>query len=176
MLPVVHGDLRDAHPARILERLEQQGLGLLASLVGSHVVGSLQVDRVNLVGFHELQDLHHLRRRRSHLLDLFVFDDDVAVLFVFETLYDFTARDGFVFGLAIQDLLDARAVVFVELVETDALTAGSGVQFDRERDQPEGKMPFPNCGCHNEKAPLVEDSFNHYTANILWQLCCGGCA
>src|ERR1035438_10283106 len=37
----------------------------------------------------------------------------------------------------------------MELVEADAFASRRAVQFDGERDQPEGKMPFPNSRRHD---------------------------
>ena len=44
---------------RLAQRLEQQRIRLLAALVRRHIVRALEVDRIHLVGLHELQDLHH---------------------------------------------------------------------------------------------------------------------
>ena len=70
-------------------------------------------DGIHLFRFDEFQDLHYLGGLRRHLLDLFVFDDYVAIFFVLKAFDDFAARDGLVLGLAVDHLLDARSVGLV---------------------------------------------------------------
>src|ERR1019366_8096449 len=57
---------------------------------------------------------------------------------------------------------------FVKLVKADALATGGTVQFNRERDQSEREVPFPNCGSHC----LYLAAF-HYTSNIIPSFCIG---
>src|SRR5260370_15989914 len=77
----------------------------------------------------------------------------------------------FYIGLAIQNLLDARDVMYVKLVEADALTARRAVQFNRERDHPEGQVPFPNGKSHFPSLAI-----SYYTSNIRSRFCIGAVA
>ncbi len=107
MLAIVHGDLGEGVVGRFAEGLEQQRVRLFAAFVGGHVVGAFQVDGVHLIALDELQDLHHLGGFGRDLLDVFVVDLDVVILFVLIALDEFAARDGLVFGLTVDHLLDA---------------------------------------------------------------------
>src|SRR5260370_36308788 len=77
----------------------------------------------------------------------------------------------FYIGLAIQNLLDARDVMYVKLVEADALAARRAVQFNRERDHPEGQVPFPNGKSHFPSLAI-----SYYTSNIRSRFCIGALA
>src|SRR5262249_7547870 len=96
------------------------------------------------------------------LLDLFFLDDHVAVLLVLEAFDDLAARDGFVFGLAIEDLFDTRSVVFVKLVEADAFAARGAVQAHGEGDESECQMTFPDCGCHGVETSSAGGAVSWY--------------
>ena len=150
VLAIVHGKLGNAQIAGFLQSVEQQRVRLFARLFRSHVIRRFEVDRIDLGRLHEFQDLHHLGRRRCDFLDIGVVDHHIAVFFVFVAFDDFVARDRLVLSRAEQHLANARAVRLVQLIKVDALAARGAVQFDRERDQPERQVPFPNGGCHGQ--------------------------
>ncbi|MGA2725528.1 MAG: hypothetical protein ABSG79_24350 [Bryobacteraceae bacterium] len=68
-------------------------------------------------------------------------------------LHQFVARDRLVFGLAIQDLFDARVVALVELIETDGLAARGGVETYGKRDEAERDMTLPDTVPHGYASP-----------------------
>ena len=148
VLAIVHGDLGHAHTAALPQRFEEQSVGLFAAFIGRHVIGALKVDGVDLVGLHELQDLHHLGGFGRDLLDILIVDDDVFVFLVLVAFDDVAARDGLVFRLAIHHLLDARIIVFVQQVEADGFAAGRAEQFDGKRHQTKSQMSLPNGAGH----------------------------
>ncbi len=154
VLAIVHGDLCDADVAGSFERVVQQRVGFFARLIGRHIERAFEVDRVHFVALDEFQDLHDLGGGGRHLLDVFVLDHHVAVLFVLVALDDFAARDGLIFRLAVNHLLDARVVGLVELVEADALAARGGKQLDGKRDEAEREMPLPDCSSHGDNLPI----------------------
>ena len=123
VLAIVHRHLGQRVVLRFAQRLEQQRVRLLAAFVGRHVVGALQIDRIDVVGLDEFQDLHHLGGLGRDLLDVFVVDLDVVILLVLVALDQFAARHGLVFRLAVDHLPDARMVVFVEQIEADGFAA-----------------------------------------------------
>ena len=148
VLAIVHRHLGHAVVAGILQRGEQQRVRLLAALIRGHVVGTLQVDGVHLVGLDEFQDLHHLGGARRRLPDILVLDHHVAILLVLVALNSLRARDRFVFKLAIGNLLDARMVVLVQYVEADGFAARRAEQTDGKRHHAEDQVALPDACCH----------------------------
>jgi hypothetical protein len=141
-------DLRHAVVARLLHGGEQQGVGLFAAFVRRHVIGAVEIDRVDVFALDEFQNLHHLRRLRRDFADVLVVHHDVLALFVLVAFDDLVARDWLVFGLAIEYLLDARMVLFVELVKADGFAPRRRKQAHGKRYKPERQMPFPCARCH----------------------------
>src|SRR5215469_4267094 len=148
VLAVVHGELGDGDVFAFLEGLGEQRVRAPARFLGKHVIGGIEVDRVDLGFLDELEDLHGLGGLGLDLLDLFGLDDDVLVLAEFVALDDLTAVDDLVLERANVLLLHPLQVGTVEHVEGDALTAGALQAADRKRDQAKGKVPGPNGGRH----------------------------
>src|SRR5262249_49770745 len=127
---VVHGDVGHTHITALAQSFEQQSIGLFAALIGRQVIGALEINGIDLGGLHELEHFHSLGRLGGDLLDLFVFDDHVLVFFVLVAFDDVAALDRLVLRLAVKNLLHARVIGFVQLIEAYGLTAGSAVQSD----------------------------------------------
>jgi hypothetical protein len=100
------------------------------STLRGYIIGCVEIDRIDLRLGHELQHLHHAGTARRNLRQFIVLDDHVAVLFVLVAFDQFVARDRLVFGLAVQDLFDARVITLVELIETDGWGARGGVELN----------------------------------------------
>ena len=66
------------------------------------------------------------------MLQFVLCNDDVAVLLILEAFDQLGAGDGPVLGLAVEDLLDARLIALMKLVEVDGLTTSGGVELDGE--------------------------------------------
>src|SRR5690606_5564805 len=130
---------------------------------GFEVVGLLKVNGVDLLELHELLDVDGTGALNSQVGQLFVGDDDVAVLVVF------VAPDNFVLGhlpLAVGAKLqvtDAAAADGVELVEGDVFALGRRVDLDGDVDQAKAEGALPEClhaagssflmsvGCHRRR-------------------------
>jgi hypothetical protein len=150
---IMHGELRQGGLRGAPQNFVQQRVGLLAGPFRRYIIGCVQVHRIDLRLGHEFQHLHHAGTARSNLGQFALLDDHVAVLFVFVAFDQFVARDRLVFGLAVQDLFDARVVALVELVETDRLGAGGGVETYGKRDEAEGNVTFPDAVPHGYASP-----------------------
>jgi hypothetical protein len=59
-------------------------------------------------------------------------------------------RDRLAFGLAIENLFDARVVAAVQLMKAEGLTARGGAELHGEGDHTESDMTFPNAVCHDD--------------------------
>ena len=148
VLAVVHGQLGDGDVLAFFQRLGQESVGPASGFFGQHVVGGLEVYGINLVGFHELQNLHGLRGLRLDLLDLFRLDDDVFALAELVTLYDFAALHHPIVCRTVVLLLHPLQVVAMQHVEGDAAAARAGEKPHRHGDQAERQISRPNRGCH----------------------------
>jgi hypothetical protein len=58
VLTTVHGDLGQSDVPGLVERRVQQGIGFLASRVGSDIVGGLEVDWIDFAQVNELKNLN----------------------------------------------------------------------------------------------------------------------
>ena len=148
MFAIVHGHFRHAVIARLLQSGEKQRVGFLAAFIGRHVIGAFQINRIDVFAFDELENLHHARGFRRHLADIFLVNDNVLTLFVLITFHDLVARNRLVFGLTEKDLLDARMILFVELIKADGFATRGREQADGKRNKSEREMPLPGAGCH----------------------------
>jgi len=80
--------------------------------------------------------------------DILVLHYDILAFFVLIALDDLIARDRFVLGLTVDNLLDSRAIVLVKLIEADVLAACCREQTHGNRNQPKCQMTFPNARRH----------------------------
>src|ERR1035438_6944019 len=125
------------------------------STLRGYIIGCVEIDRIDLRLGHELQHLHHAGTARRDLLQFSLLDDHVAVLFVLVAFDQLIARDRLIFGLAVQDLFDARVVALMELIETDRLGARGGVKLNRNRDQAERDVTLPDTVPHGYASLLA---------------------
>src|SRR5690349_10735336 len=82
MLPGPYNHIRDGNLARLLQRLAQQRINLLPTLLRSHVVRGLVVFRRYVGGFRETLDVDRLGRFRVGTPEIFVAQRDVLSLLV----------------------------------------------------------------------------------------------
>ena len=79
----MHGDLGDRRIIHLGHRLEQECIGALTSLFGNREIGRVEVNRIDLAQFHELDDFHRRRRRGLQFFQLGRVDEDIFVLVYF---------------------------------------------------------------------------------------------
>ena len=83
------------------------------------------------------------------LFQLFRIDFDEGVRGLFVALHDFVALDHALAMRAVELLTNARPANLVNLMEADMFAPRRGVQADRYRDEPEGKITLPDSGSHS---------------------------
>jgi len=113
-----------------------------------HVVGGIQIDRIDLRGGNELDHLYDPGGAGLDMGQVMLVQDDIAVLLVLEAFDQFRAGHRLILGPAVEDLLDARMVATMEVVKADGFAASGSVQFDRERNDAEGDVTLPNSAGH----------------------------
>jgi len=78
--PVVGGVAGNGGAPTLAHHLDQEMVGLLAALVGRQVIGTIEVDRIDLVRRHELRNGNGLGRLFLHGLEFFGGEGHVLVL------------------------------------------------------------------------------------------------
>ena len=124
----------------LLERLGEQAIGAIATLVGAEVVDLLEVLAVDARERDELDDVDRARRLLLERLQLFGREDDVLVLRELVALDRFVAGHDFVVVLGADVLLlEPRAALLVQHVERHARLGLRGrVDVDGDGDEAEG--------------------------------------
>ena len=93
MLLVADDDLRDRDAAGLLERLDEQPVGLLGALLRQQVVGLAEVERVDLVDRDEVADVDRVRQLDVEAVDVLVLELDEAALLELEAPDDVVGID-----------------------------------------------------------------------------------
>src|SRR5690349_10240588 len=119
-------------------------IGFLPGLFGNHEVRCVEVNRIDALGFHELENFHVVARRWRYALHLFVAYDYVSVFLDLVPLHQLASLYHSLAMRTVSLLLNPAATYFMNLVEADALCARRRVQPDRNRDQAESNVAFPN--------------------------------
>ena len=163
----------DADASALLQRAQQQLVGLLRSTRRHHVVGLLEIDRVDVLETDELLEVDHAARRRSDPLDLLRLEEDVRLRF------DLVAPDEILvrhlhFGGTLVVIVRLRrlgdhvvllglperrtglddppvsdaAPLSVEEMEPDVLRFRRGIERDGDRHEPEAQGPSPDRTRH----------------------------
>src|SRR6267143_220895 len=86
---LMHGEFCDGSVTGLFHSFHEQLISLHPGVLGSNVIGGIKVERIHLAQLHELQNLHHARRGRLDLVELFFAEQNVLILFVFVALHDF---------------------------------------------------------------------------------------
>ena len=60
-------------------------------------------------------------------------------------------------GLAVEDVLAARMVALMKLIQADGLAAGGGLEPKAECNEPEGTVTVPDCVVVAIEFPPVTD-------------------
>src|SRR5581483_1920753 len=149
VLALMHGDLRNGTEAGLAHGFKQQMVRLLASFFRHHKVRCVKVDGIDAFRFDELKDLHVVAGGGRNLLHFFVIDDDVSIFFDFEAFDQLTAFNDPVALRAKRLLLDTASADLMNLVKAYALRTRRREQTDRNGNQSEGDISFPDCGSHN---------------------------
>src|SRR5438067_4814614 len=148
-------ELRHAHLAGLLHRLDQQRVRLGGAPVGHQVVRALVIDGIDLLEIDEILDLDRLGRARIERFQFFARDRDVAALGDLESLDDVLPRHFLPVGAADALLLDARAVLVVEHVEADLFGRGRREQLHGDADQAEADRTAPDRPRHLQATSLA---------------------
>jgi hypothetical protein len=135
----------DAHLARGLQRGVQQGVGAIAARPRrQHVVGLLEIDRVDGRCVHEVHDVDRARGFHVHAAQLGLVQQHEVALVVLVALDDLGPRHLLAGGLVHAQVADGRAVAAVHQREMQLLGAALGAaQRDRDLDQAEGDVTLP---------------------------------
>jgi hypothetical protein len=110
---------------------------------GSHEIGPLEIEHVDLVHADEPGELERPLRFELHRIDLVLAEQDIFALLHFIALDDLIGLDRPHAGgdLLVADPLAAR---FVDLVEADLRARlGRGMDLDRDRDQRQPDLSLP---------------------------------
>ena len=154
VLLVPHDDLGDADLALGLERLRQETVGLEPRRLGGHVVGLVEVDRIDLLEGDEGHDIDRLDRLDVDRRELLVGELNVVVLLVLVALDDLIERDFLAADRAEALVLDPALVLLVELIELERLLFDGGMQPDRDRHEPEADRAFPDRTGWHQSSPI----------------------
>ena len=111
----------DRESVRLLERLGEEPVGAVAALVRTEEVRLLDVEKVDRVGRHELDELEGVGARGLHGLELLVGELHVLIARVLEAADRVGALDDDVVDRAEQLLLQPTAARLVQHVEADRL-------------------------------------------------------
>jgi hypothetical protein len=114
-----------------LQGASQQRVGLLAAFVRLKIIRGLEVDRIDLVGFNEFQDLHRLCGLRLNLLQFVRLNDDVLALAILIAFNNFVSFQHAVLSRTDQLLLHANIVFAMQLVKRNARTTCAREQTHR---------------------------------------------
>ena len=95
----------------------QQLVGACAALVGAEVIHLVEITPLDLLGFQELRDVDRVRRRGFERFQLFGLEQHVLIFGELVAFDDLLARHDFAAARRDQLLLDARAVLLVNLIE-----------------------------------------------------------
>ncbi len=130
--------LAQRRAAGVLERLGEQPVGSLATLVGAEEVRLLEVEAVHLGEGNELVDVDGVRGLLVERLDLLGREDDVLALGELVSLGDLVPLHDLVVLGADVLLLEPGAVLLVHHVEADVGGGlAGGIEIDRDRNQSE---------------------------------------
>src|SRR5579884_686327 len=140
-----HRELPDADLVRGLERVAQHDIGFLGEIVGGdHVIGLVEIHRVDAVIVDELDQVERLAALELDALDLLGVEEDVVAFRDLIALHDLVLVDG---TDARDDLFvfDPLARRLVDLMELDLGAASrGGIEFDRDRHQRQPDLPSPD--------------------------------
>src|SRR5487761_699775 len=123
-------------------------VGLFSGVFWRGIIRSVEVKRIDLFGFDELQYLHGARRGWIEFVKLVFREEDVLIFLVLIPLDNFGTLDLAIAGGAELRLANARVTHPVELIEADALRSRGGKQPDGNGNQAEGEMALPDRRCH----------------------------
>src|SRR6266540_795712 len=149
MLLLPQGDLGHRYPAVLRHGLSEQRVRLHPGLFGDHVVGPLEVERIDLLQVDELHDVDGPAGLYGNRGEVLVLEHDVLVLLVLVSLHDVLEGNFLAIGGAHPLVLDAPVVLVVELVEAKRLLLRRWEQADRDGDQAEGDRSFPHGSRHD---------------------------
>ena len=148
---VAHHELGDADPARLPQRLAQQGVGGLASRRWQQVVGLVEIAVIDLVGRHEIEQVDAAVALDGGSREVLRREDDVAPLLVFVALDQVLGRHDLAVVLGHLLEADARLVRLAQEVEVRPEVLDRAVDLDRDADQAEAERAFPEWACHGRK-------------------------
>ena len=107
----------DGDAARVDEHLREQLVGARAALVGAEVIDLVEIAPLDLLGLQEFRDVDRVRGRGLERFELLGLEQHVLILGELVALDDLLARHDFAASRRDQLLLDARAVLLVDLIE-----------------------------------------------------------
>ena len=164
----------DPNPTGLRERPQEQAVGLLRPLPRRHVVGLLEVHRVDLLEPDEVLEVDHPARRRPRTLDLLGLEEHVGLGLDLVAPDEILVRDLGLLGTCVFNRIgrcgsrsDVLLIGFpqrwagiddpsipdvppllVEQLEPHVLRLGRRVQRDGDRDEPEAERSLPDRPGH----------------------------
>ena len=132
---------------------------LIPALDGNQIVGFVEIHAVDLFGGHKVLQLDGLGRLYIRLFEILVPEQHVLVLLVLVPLDDVVPGHLFA-GLFIDPLVpDLGLVPLVDQVEVQFRPLFSGIERDRDVDQAEGYVAFPDGTGHGNTSK--NSIYNH---------------
>ena len=153
VLLAVTRPLRDRDLAGVVHRLHQQAVGLVGALLGTEVVGVLEVDRIDLGEGDELLDVDRAVRGGLERLQLLVGEEHVLFFRELVALHDLAALDDALAGRTEELLLDPAPAGLVQHVEGQRLGARRHVETYRNGHETEADGPRPDRACGHTLPP-----------------------
>src|SRR5690606_1635976 len=132
----------------VLDRLEEEAIGLFASLDGCEQVRLGEEGERHAVARHEPRQVDRLGGLGIGLLDVLIAHDDVAIALDAESADDVVLADFLAAFLVDLAVADGREVALVEEIEVQALGCLHRHQLHADVHQAEADAPLPDRTCH----------------------------
>ncbi len=152
MLLLPDDDLGNADLAALLERPEQETVGLLSAVLRQQVVRLAEVDRVDLLDIDEVADVDRVRQLDVEAVEILVGELDEPSFLDLEAADDVVGIDVLARVSPHLVVADRRQIVLVEEVELELLGLGSRVHAHRHADEAERDRAAPDRACHGPQA------------------------
>jgi hypothetical protein len=149
VLLVAHDERGDARHVRLGQCGTEQLVDLEVLLAArGHVVGAVEVDRLDLVQVDEVGDVDGLGTARRDLVQLVRLHDHVLALGELVALDDVAGADFLARALVDPPVADPVGGAALQLVEVDRVVLRRREQPDGHGDQPECDHACPDRPCH----------------------------
>src|SRR5436190_21905984 len=144
MLAIADHHLGNTNFARSAERLVQDCVRFLSTLLRLKEIRLVEKLRIDLPQINEIGDVDRMRGFDAHLLEVFILHHDIMTALEFEALYDLIGWNFLRVGFRHLFVSDRTEIAGTKLPETKLLLSGGGINRDWNVNQPEADAAFPD--------------------------------